>query len=69
MYYRFEKKKSLGFKSMVFVTIIVAILALGFNLWLVPSLITSGVKAISNSCDKTYIVEKVLLGNLFCPDK
>jgi len=48
---------------------VVLVFALWLNLWFFPSAITSGVKAISDSCGKTYPVEKVLSGNWFCPEK
>jgi len=43
--------------------------ALFINLWVIPSAVTSGIKAVSNSCEKTYPVEKVWSGNWFCEDK
>ena len=46
---------------------VVAMAILALKLWLVGSVITSGVKAISDSCDQTYPVEAVVSANWFCP--
>jgi len=48
---------------------IVLVFGLWFNLWVIPSAITSGVKAVSGSCAKTYPVEKVWSGDWFCEEK
>lgn len=45
------------------------ILAVGLflaKIWLVGSLLTSGVKSLSSNCQKEYPVEVVLSGNWFC---
>jgi hypothetical protein len=39
------------------------------KLWLVGSLLTSGIKAISGHCGQTYGIESVVSGNWFCPDR
>lgn len=33
------------------------------------SAVTSGVKALTDNCGETYVVEKVLAGDWFCPEK
>lgn len=40
-----------------------------FKLWLIFSLLTSGLKTLSDNCDKTFVIEPVVSGNWFCPDK
>ena len=52
------------FKILVVITTLFVIF---LNLWVIPSAITSGIKAISHDCDKTYRVEVVWNGNWFCP--
>ena len=34
--------------------------------WGIASLAASGIKALSNNCDKNYKIEKVLAGDWFC---
>lgn len=38
-------------------------------LWLFLSLVTSGIKVVKDECKKTYVIEKVVEGKLFCPEK
>lgn len=38
-----------------------------FKLWLIGSLATSSIKAISDDCGTRYGIEKVVSGNWFCP--
>lgn len=38
-------------------------------MWTIGSTITSGIKALTNNCDKKYPVELVLHGHWFCPIK
>lgn len=45
---------------------LVANLCLG---WVIGSAVTSGVKAGTDNCGQTYVVEKVLAGDWFCPEK
>jgi hypothetical protein len=40
-----------------------------FKMWLIGSLLTSGIKAAKDDCRKTYGIETVLSGNWFCPTK
>jgi len=49
--------------------IIIGIFAIWFNLWVIPSAITSGVKAVSDKCEHTYPVEKVWSGDWFCSEE
>ena len=35
--------------------------------WFCASTLTSTVKAVTNDCNETYIVEKVVSGSWFCP--
>ena len=56
-------------KYFVTAQVFIIFFALWFNFWAIPSLVTSGIKAVSHSCDKVYPVEKVWNGNLFCPEK
>jgi hypothetical protein len=35
--------------------------------WVVGSVLTSGIKAGTKQCGQTYPIEKVLGGNWFCP--
>lgn len=42
---------------------------LAAKVWLIASLVTSGVKAGTSNCHVAYPVEKVLSGNWFCPAK
>ena len=37
--------------------------------WTAGSAVTSAVKAGTESCGQTYVVEKVLAGDWFCPEK
>lgn len=46
-----------------------AIFMQGLALWIAASAITSGVKALSDSCGKRYVVEAVVGGDWFCPDE
>jgi len=62
---RFQSNR-LGMRHFVFIQAIVVLFALWFNFWVIPSAVTSGVKAISDSCGKTYPVEKIWSGNWFC---
>ena len=39
------------------------------KVFVVGTLLTSGVKAMSEDCGTKYPVEKVFYGNLFCPKK
>lgn len=40
-----------------------------FQIWLVLSLLTSGIKAATNSCHQPYAIEKLYVqGEWFCPD-
>lgn len=36
-------------------------------LWVLASAVTSGVKAGTENCGQTYVVENVLSGDWFCP--
>jgi len=53
-------------RTLVFVQLGLVLFALWINLWLVPSAITSGVKAISDKCGQEYPVEVIWNGNFFC---
>jgi len=55
-------------KYIISAQIVVVIFGLWFNLWVIPSAITSGIKAVSDKCGQTYPVEKVWSGDWFCPD-
>lgn len=39
------------------------------GLWVAGSVITSGVKAGTDNCGQTYVVEHVLAGDWFCQEK
>lgn len=56
------------FKAFLGLIIVVQVAAACAGLWLTGSLVTSGVKAVSGSCGKTYPVEKVVSGNWFCAE-
>jgi len=45
-----------------------AIFLQGFGLWVAASAITSGIKALSDSCGKRYGIEVVVGGDWFCPE-
>ena len=48
------------------------VLSIGLSLaplWITGSLITSGVKASTNNCGKTYPIEVILSGDWFCESK
>ena len=51
--------------TFILITVLV-VFVIWFNLWLIPSVITSGIKSIANDCGKTYPVEFVLSGDWFC---
>ena len=55
--------------SLAIGTLVFAIGVLWLKVWIVGSLITSGVKAVSDKCGTTYSVEGVvgITGNWFCP--
>jgi len=53
----------MGFQAFIILVI------LFINFWVIPSVITSGVKAISNDCGKRYPVEKVWGGDWFCAEE
>ena len=55
----------------VFLGILFVTVALTVKVWLVGSLLTSSVKAMSDDCGKTYGVElvPVIQGNWFCTEK
>jgi hypothetical protein len=38
------------------------------SVWVVGSVVTSGVKAGTKNCGKTYKIERVLAGDWFCED-
>jgi hypothetical protein len=44
------------------------VIAIAFA-WVAGSTITSGIKAASDSCGKTYPVERVFSGDWFCPEE
>lgn len=44
-----------------------AISLTAFKLWLIGSLATSSIKAISDDCGIRYGIEKLVSGNWFCP--
>lgn len=52
--------------GIVLVVIYVAIACL--PIYIVGSALTSGIKAATQQCGKTYPVEAVLSGNWFCPN-
>lgn len=48
--------------------IMFCIALLVLKVWLIASLVTSGVKAASGDCGKAYGIEGIVKGNWFCPD-
>lgn len=54
------------FGGFTLIPIAFVLLGLFFNFYVIPCAVVSGVKAISNDCNKTYPVEKVWQGNWFC---
>jgi len=56
-------------RTHVIISTIAVLFALFFNLWVIPSIITSGIKSVSDKCGYTYPVEKVWEGNWFCGKK
>lgn len=59
------KFSALGGFSIIIV-LLIALLNLG-GLWLIASGVTSGIKAASENCGQTYVIEKVVAGDWFCP--
>lgn len=55
-------------KKMVATMMIVTAVMYITGAWLVGSVLTSVVKAATNNCGETYVVEKVLKGNWFCKE-
>ena len=63
------RKNERGFTVGVMLFMIIVWLGLGaFSLWVGGSLITSGVKAVTEDCGKTYGIEKFVSGDWFCPE-
>lgn len=48
--------------------VLFAIFMQGLALWVGASAITSGIKALSDSCGKRYGIEVVVGGDWFCPE-
>lgn len=48
-------------------TFVVVVVIAVFQVWVIGSGLTSGIKAISGSCGQTYPVESIFSGNWFCP--
>ena len=59
-------KRFMGIFGLWAVFVIAANVAL---LWAASSAVTSGIKAGTDNCGQTYVAEKVLQGNWFCPEK
>ena len=56
----------------IFTWVVIVALILVIKIWFWGSLFTSGVKGLSDSCGKTYGIEKtitIINGNWFCPSK
>jgi hypothetical protein len=51
----------------VILTILIAVVLVFAKFWLIGSLFTSGIKAISDKCNTTYAIERVVDGHWFCP--
>ena len=68
MYNFNNRNKGVGIRTGFAIMLLMVILGIFINLWVIPSAITSGVKALSNKCGSTYVVEKVWSGNWFCPE-
>lgn len=66
--YNFNRNTNTGLITWISVVLITITIAIFLNLWVIPSVITSAVKAISNKCGTTYVVEKVWTGDFFCPE-
>jgi len=49
--------------------VLLVVIILFINFWVIPSIVTSGVKAISDDCGKRYPVEVVWGGDWFCAEK
>ena len=65
------KRRERGFTILELLVFLVLPLIIAFTLfqfWLLGSVITSGVKAFTDNCGKTYAIERVVRGNWFCPD-
>lgn len=61
-------------ESFFAVTMSLLLIAAGLTIvflkfWVIGSLITSGIKPLAGMCDQTLVVERVLDGHWFCPDK
>ena len=56
------------FFGLVILPVLAYFMIMGFTIWVAGSAVTSGVKALSNSCGKTYTVERVFSGDWFCPE-
>jgi len=57
-----------GFSILIGFWIVGVCLSLGTTFWVVPSIVTSGIKAVSEKCGTAYPVEVIWNGNLFCGD-
>jgi hypothetical protein len=61
-----------GFKLEAFFGLCLFALAVAvviIKIWVVASLITSGLKASTNNCNETYVIESFANGTWFCPSK
>lgn len=64
-YHRKEEMRLLSiFGASIVLTIVVNLVMA----WVVGSALTSGIKALSDSCDTRYKVEAVLAGDWFCAE-
>jgi hypothetical protein len=64
-------KDLIVYLSALALPVIMILLVLAINLgfyWIIASGIGSGVKAISNNCGQTYVVDKVIQTNWFCTE-
>lgn len=57
----------LGIVAGIFVVVLSFAITFG-QIWVIGSLIVSGVKPLADDCGKTYKIERVLDGTWFCED-
>jgi len=61
--------KSVGGFIFLVIVFAAAVLAITLKLYVIGSVVTSGIKSVSGKCGTTYPVERVLSGDWFCETK
>lgn len=61
--------KEYKFINLYLTFLLITLSVWGASIWCAGSLITSGIKSVSNDCGKEYKADIIFDGNWFCPSK